>query len=58
MTIQKLIEGLQQLPEDVRNREAVVQTIEAGEVQLTVEITDIDITADTVVLVGDLDEVG
>ncbi len=58
MTIQKLIEGLQQLPEAVREREAAVQTIERGEVMLTVEVTDIDITDSTVVLVGDLDKVG
>jgi hypothetical protein len=53
-----LIEGLQQLPEAVREREAVVQTIERGEVQLTVELTDVEITDTTVVLVGDLDKVG
>lgn len=58
MTIQQLIEGLSQLPAEVRAREALVQTAESGEVCLTVEITDVDIRDKAVVIIGDLDRVG
>lgn len=57
MTIQKLIEGLQQLTPAQRELEAVVRTQEAGEVSLTVEVTDVEITGQSVVIIGDLDQV-
>jgi hypothetical protein len=57
VTIQKLIEGLQQLTPAQRELEAVVRTQEAGEVSLTVEVTDVEITGQSVIIIGDLDQV-